>query len=181
LTDRTGAGRIVLVGLALTVVGTVVLTQLTATTSYWITGAALFVRGLGMGATMMPSMSAAFQTLTKAAVARASTALNIVQRIGGSIGTALLAVVLQHQITSRIPAAGGGGLSAAQNVPPSARAQVAPQLAGAFGHTFWWALVLTALAFLPALLLPRRLPQRVEDPAPAAADERLPAPVPVEA
>jgi EmrB/QacA subfamily drug resistance transporter len=180
LTDRTGAGRIVLVGLALVVIGTVGLTQVTATTSYWVLGVALFVRGLGMGATMMPSMSAAFQTLTRASVARASTALNIVQRVGGSIGTALLAVVLQHQITSRIPSSGGGGLSAAQNVPPSARGQLAPQIAGAFGHTFWWALVLTALAFLPALLLPRHLPERV--PAEEEREgERAPAPVPVEA
>jgi EmrB/QacA subfamily drug resistance transporter len=179
LTDRTGAGRIVLVGLTLVVVGTFVLTQVTESTSYWVTSGALWLRGLGMGATMMPSMSAAFQTLTKAAVARASTALNIVQRVGGSIGTALLAVVLQHQITTRVPAAGGGGLSAAQNVPPAVRDRLAPEIAGAFGHTFWWALVLTALAFIPALFLPRHLPRRVEEAAPPE-EERAPAPVPVE-
>jgi EmrB/QacA subfamily drug resistance transporter len=180
LTDRTGAGRIVLVGLTLTVAGTFVLTQLTATTPYGLLGAALFVRGLGMGATMMPSMSAAFQTLTRAAVARASTALNIVQRIGGSIGTALLAVVLQHQITSNVPASAGGGLSAAQNVPPAARAAVAPELAVAFAHTFRWALVLTALAVIPALRLPRHLPPRPVERMQREA-EREPAPVALEA
>jgi MFS family permease len=180
LTDRTGAGRIVLVGLTLVVAGTFVLTQVTDTTSYWVIGIALWVRGLGMGATMMPSMSAAFQTLTKAAVARASTALNIIQRVGGSIGTALLAVVLQHQITTRVPVSGSGGLGAAQNVPPAVRDRLAPDIAGAFAHTFWWALVLTALAFIPALFLPRHLPDRVGDPAPEAGAERTPAPVPVE-
>jgi len=143
-TDRTGAGRIVLVGLALTVLGTAAFTQVGPNTSEWLLGAALFVRGMGMGATMMPAMSAAFQTLTPAAVARATTALNIVQRVGGSIGIAVLAVVLQHEITTRphTPAAVGT----------------------AFGHTFWWALVLTALAFAPALMLPRKAPTRREDP-----------------
>ena len=181
LTDRTGAGRIVLVGLALVTLGTVAFTQVSAATSYWLLGAALFVRGLGMGATMMPAMSAAFQTLARAAVARASTALNIIQRVGGSIGTAVLAVVLQHQITDRIPAVHGGGLGAAQSVPPAVRERIAPKIADAFGHTFWWALILTVLAFIPALLLPRRLPA----PAATAAEERPSAdarePVPAEA
>jgi len=162
MTDRTGAGRIVLVGLALVVVGTIPFAFVTEHSSYWLLGAALFVRGMGMGSTMMPAMSAAYQTLTRAAVARATTALNIVQRVGGSIGTAVLAVVLQHEITQRVPAAGGGGLSAAQNVPAAARAQVAPEIGAAFAHTFWWALAATALAVVPALMLPRTLPEPAE-------------------
>jgi EmrB/QacA subfamily drug resistance transporter len=182
LTDKTGAGRIVLVGLALVTLGTLPLTQVTDGTSYWLVSAALFVRGLGMGATMMPSMSAAFQTLTRAAVPRATTALNIVMRVGGSIGTALLAVVLQHQITERIPAARGGGLGAAQNVPPAARAHVAPTLAQSFAHTFWWAVILTAVAFLPAVLLPRHKPEFApeEGPPPEGGEARDEAPVPIE-
>ena len=68
--------------------------------------------------------------------------MNIIMRVGGAIGTALLAVVLQHQITERLPVASGGGLGAAQNVSPAARAHVAPAIADAFGHTFWWAIAL---------------------------------------
>jgi EmrB/QacA subfamily drug resistance transporter len=181
LTDKTGAGRIVLVGLTLVTLGTIPLTQVTDGTSYWLLSGALFVRGLGMGATMMPSMSAAMQTLTHAAVPRATTALNIIMRVGGSIGTALLAVVLQHDITTRIPAVRGGGLGAAQNVPSAARAHIAPTLAGAFGSTFWWAVVLTAVAFLPALLLPRRKPEFApEEGPPGESGARDEAPVPVE-
>jgi EmrB/QacA subfamily drug resistance transporter len=179
LTDRTGAGRIVLVGLALSTLGTIPLTQVTAGTSYWLISAALFVRGLGMGATMMPSMSAAMQTLTHAAVPRATTALNIIMRVGGSIGTALLAVVLQHQITSRIPAAHGGGLAAAQNVPAAVHARVAPALADSFAHAFWWAIILTAVAFLPAVMLPRHKPELAPEEGPPDV-ERGEAPVPVE-
>jgi hypothetical protein len=50
--------------------------------AFWLLGAALFVRGVGMGATMMPAMSAAYQTLSRAAIARATTSLNIIQRVG---------------------------------------------------------------------------------------------------
>jgi EmrB/QacA subfamily drug resistance transporter len=177
LTDRTGAGGIVLVGLALCTLGTIPLTQVTADTSYWVVSGALFVRGLGMGATMMPSMSAAMQTLTHAAVPRATTALNIIMRVGGSIGTALLAVVLQHQITERLPAARGGGLSAAQSVPAAVHARVAPALADAFAHTFWWAIALTVLAFVPALLLPRHLPEPPPEEPGEFAPEEVPEPV----
>jgi EmrB/QacA subfamily drug resistance transporter len=176
MTDRTGAGRIVLIGLVLVTLGTIPLTMVTADSSYWLLSGALFVRGLGMGATMMPSMSAAMQTLTHAAVPRATTALNIIMRVGGSIGTALMAVVLQHQIAERLPAA-RGGLGAAQNVPAAVRAQVAPRLADAFAHTFWWAIVLTVLAFIPALLLPRHKPEPVEEEEPpdvAGEEVRVP-------
>jgi hypothetical protein len=105
--------------------------------------------------TMMPAMSAAYQRLDRSAVPRATTTLNILNRVGGSIGTALLAVVLQHQITSSLPG-GGAGLSAASSIPAAVRDRVAPVLADAFGTTFWWALALAAAGLIPALLLPRR-------------------------
>jgi EmrB/QacA subfamily drug resistance transporter len=162
-TDRTGAGRIVLVGIALLLLGTVAFTQLDAHTSYTLLAASLFVRGVGMGATMMPAMSAAYQTLERAAIARATSALNILQRVGGSIGTALLAVVLENEITSLIPGA-RGGLGVGRALSPAVRDQQAPLLAHAFGTAFWWALALTALAAIPALALPRRLPTREHSP-----------------
>ena len=64
--------------------------------------------GLGMGATMMPTFSGAMQTLRRAAIARASTTLNINQQVGASIGTAVLSVLLTHELTSRLPGGGGG-------------------------------------------------------------------------
>jgi EmrB/QacA subfamily drug resistance transporter len=177
LTDHTGAGRIVLVGLALVTLGTIPFAFIGAGTSYWLLGAALFVRGMGMGATMMPAMAAAYQTLTREAIARATTALNIVQRVGGAIGTAALAVILQHEITHRIPAAGGNGLGAVQSIPAGARDRVAPAIATAFAHTFWWALGATLLAIVPALMLPRDLPAPAEREDPIADAEPVAAAV----
>jgi EmrB/QacA subfamily drug resistance transporter len=156
LTDQIGPGRVVLVGLTLDVVGMLGYTQVSATTSYWYLEFFLLIMGLGMGCTMMPAMSAAYQTISHAAAARATTALNIVQRVGASIGVAVLSVMLQHQITSRLP--GASGIGAAQNVPPAVHATIAPKLADAFGVTFWVATAMIAIAFIPASLLPRHRP-----------------------
>jgi len=166
LTDRTGAGRVVMAGLSLVIVGTIGFTQVSAGTSYWLLGAALLVTGMGMGGTMMPAMSAAYQTLERAAIARATTALNIIMRTGSSIGTAVLAVVLQHQIAHRIPGAGGGGLAATQSAGASHGA-----LADAFGATFWWAVGLLAVSLCAATLLPRRRPPAPEPGSSSEAPE----------
>jgi EmrB/QacA subfamily drug resistance transporter len=162
LTDRFGAGRVVPVGLALAIAGTAVYTQLAADTSYAVLAGALVIRGIGLGATMMPAMAAAYQTLERSAISRATATLNVIQRVGGSIGTALLAVLLARNIHESLPSLPSSGLGGIETVPPDARERAAPLLAEAFAHTFWVALVVTALAFVPALLLPRRAPARLE-------------------
>ena len=165
LTDRTGVGRIVLVGLTVMLGTMLALTQIGADTSYWTLGVILFLMGMGMGSTMMPIMSGAMQTLRRAQVARASTTLNILQQVGASIGTAVLTVILTHELSNRQPAGGGGG--GIGSVPADVRAQVAPLMADAFGATFWWALGLLLVAFAFAFLLPRTKPE------PPADDEEL--------
>jgi MFS family permease len=162
LVDRIGPGRIVLTGMVLIVIGFLAYTQLTADTSYLLLEGSLFVMGMGLGATMMPTMSAAMSTLTRAAVAKASTTLNIIQQVGGSIGTATMAVLLTNALSSRLPGT-GGGIGAAASIPADQRARVLPLMADAFASTFTWALVLVGLAFIPALFLPRRRPDPVEE------------------
>jgi EmrB/QacA subfamily drug resistance transporter len=163
LTDMTGVGRIVPVGLVLVGLSFLWLTQLGAHTSYWLLGADLFVMGAGMGATMMPTFSGAMQTLRRAAISRASTTLNIEQQVGASIGTAVLSVLLAHELTSRLGGGGGGGIARA--IPPGLRERVAPAMADAFGATYWWALALVAVALVVAtVLLPKNKPEPVDDP-----------------
>jgi EmrB/QacA subfamily drug resistance transporter len=166
LTDRTGVGRIVPVGLVLVGAAFVGLTQLGADTSYWLFGVTLFVLGLGMGATMMPTFSAAMQTLREAAIAKASTTLNINQQTGASIGTAVLSVLLAHELSSRLAgsAAGGAGSGIGARLPDAVRAKVAPLMADAFGSTFWWAFGLVVVAFVVAIvLLPKNKPEPLDD------------------
>jgi EmrB/QacA subfamily drug resistance transporter len=176
LTDRTGVGRIVPVGLAIVSGTFVALTQLQEDTSYWLLGGVLFLLGLGMGATMMPTFSGAMQTLRRASVAHASTALNIIQQIAASIGTAVLSVVLIAALRERLPggAGEGGGIGGAAEMPEAVRRQVAPLMADAFGETYWWALALVVVAFVVALvLLPKRKPEPVEDDDAIAAPEMM--------
>ena len=157
LTDRIGAGWLVIPGMCLIMLGMITFTQVGDDTSYLVLCGSLFVLGLGMGMTMMPTMSAALQTLSHAAVARASTTLNIIQQVGGSIGTAILSVVLAAQLTDRFPEApAGAGLAVAQSIPAALRDQLMPLVADAFGSTFFWSLCLLIVAIIPAFFLPRR-------------------------
>jgi EmrB/QacA subfamily drug resistance transporter len=177
LTDKTGIAKIVLVGTTLIMLGTLGLTQITADTSYWTLSGILFVFGMGMGGAMMPIMSGAMQTLRKAAVAKASTSLNIIQQVGASIGTAVMSVLLITALSDRLPQSGeGGGLGATQ-VPDAVRERIAPLMADAFASTFWWALALLAISFLSAFLLPFRKPEPVHDPEDDAEAEGTGAPV----
>ena len=102
---------------------------------------------------------------------RATPALNVLQRVGGSIGAALLIVILQNRIISSLGEGAQGGVSGAA-LPDAARARVADPLAEAFAHTYWYALALTAVALIPALVLVREEGKaRRRGVAPAEAEE----------
>lgn len=153
LTDKAGAAVVVPAGIVLGVAGIAVYTQVGAATPYAVLAAALFVIGLGLGATFIPLMAVAYQALPPAAIPSVTGTLNTVQRLGGSVGTALLAVTLQDEVTRYAPGLRGGAVFG--TLPPAARAHLAPALGHAFGAAFWIAFALTAAALIPALLLPR--------------------------
>jgi MFS family permease len=155
LTDRVGAGSVVRVGVALVVLGTLPFAFVAGDVPAALLVAGLFLRGAGMGATLMPAMAAAYQVLPEHAVARAASALEIVQRAGATLGIALLAVILQHGLATR-------GFHGTLDDAPAAVATPAA------AHAFLWALILTALTLVPALLLPRRREQA--DPLQAVQD-----------
>ena len=165
LTDKTGVGRIVPVGLTLVAAAFVLLTQLSADTSYVLFGVTVFIMGLGMGSAMMPTFSAAMQTLRTSQIAKASTTLNINQQTGASIGTAVMSVLLAHQLASHLSgtaAGGGGGIGA--TIPAGVREKVAPLMADAFGATFWWAFALVIVALVVAIvLLPKQKPEPIPE------------------
>jgi EmrB/QacA subfamily drug resistance transporter len=153
LTDEIGARVVVPVGIVLALAGTAAYTQVGADTSYVYLAAALFVIGLGLGSTIMPSMAVAYQAVPREAVAHATSTINVIQRVAASFGTALLAVVLQRSIETRLPGV-HGGVARLASLSRQARAEAAPALADAFGTTFWVAFGLVAAALVAALLLP---------------------------
>jgi MFS family permease len=157
LTDRYGPTWLPAAGLPLVAIGLIPFVFVSATTSYSILIAGNFVQGLGMGLAMMPNMTAAMQSVPPSAIARTSTAMNIIRQAGASIGTAILSVILASAITSNLPlstahasSSGSGGLAALQHLPARAHAVIAGPLANAFGSTFVWALVMIVIAFIPA-------------------------------
>jgi MFS family permease len=166
LTDRIGARVVIPFGIVLAVAATAVYTQVGPDTSYVLLAGALFVIGLGLGSTIMPSMAVAYQAVPREAVAQATSSINVIQRIAASIGTALLAVVLQRSIAANMPAF-DGGIGALAALSREARVQAAPALAEAFGTTFWVALGLLATALLPAFLLPKVRTHRAGEAAAA--------------
>jgi len=172
IADRRGPGYVVPVGMALALIATVPFTAVGAHTNEVWLAAVLFVRGLGFGASMMPAMGAAYPSLSPSAVPRATTTLNILQRVGGSVATALVAVELQHGIANRLPGAGGGKMLAASGtkLPGS----VADKVAGAFGATFWWVFALSAVGLVASLFLPRHPPAAANAPAAQPAPVREP-------
>ena len=179
LTDRIGPGKLVLGGIVLIAAGMAVFTQISADTSYGLLLGSLFVMGMGMGMTMMPIMSAALASLTHQSVARGSTLMNIVQQTAGSIGTAVMSVILTNQIlgspTAGAYAAVAQGAIPAEQVPPQVLADGQFALADSFGSTYLVALVLIALCVVPAFFLPRKKLEPV--PTEEGAEGEAPAPV----
>jgi EmrB/QacA subfamily drug resistance transporter len=133
MTDRYAPRPIVFVGLTLTALGTVPYVLAGPSTSEWLLGGAQFVRGFGLAASIIPIFAAAFRDLRSDQIPRASTTVRISQQVGGSLGTAVLAVVLQRGLVT---------------------AHDPTEVAHAFSVAFLWALVLTSVAVIPALRLP---------------------------
>jgi EmrB/QacA subfamily drug resistance transporter len=135
LVDKMGLNvRVVAVtGMALLTVATVPYVLATAHTSEALLSVVLVVRGAGLGLALIPITTAAYIGLPHSAIPSVTTGVRIFQQVGGALGTAILAVILQHAISAN----------------PHA-------IADAFGTTFAWVLGLTALSFVPALLLPDR-------------------------
>ncbi|HEY6294797.1 MAG TPA: MFS transporter, partial [Streptosporangiaceae bacterium] len=160
LTDRLGPRPVSLAGIALAAAGTVPFALAGPHTSVVLLGAALVVRGAGLGAATIAPMAGAFQGLPKADLPHASSAIRITQQVGGSFGAALLVVILARQTRQAAAHAAAGTAG----------------LATAFGHTFWWCVGFTALAVLPALLMPGRpaRPVHPERPSPRRDGSSVP-------
>jgi EmrB/QacA subfamily drug resistance transporter len=134
LSDRFGGGRVALAGVSLLCLATVPLVFLGAHTSILYISLVLVLRGVGIGFSFMPAMTAAFASLRPEQLSDATPQLNVLQRIGGAIGVAVLAVVLQRA-SGHLPSLG--------------------KLAGAYDTAFWWSLGIAMLSLIPCLVLLR--------------------------
>ncbi len=134
-TERFGAGRTSLIGGVILALATVPFILIGASTPFAVICAAMVVRGMGVGLSIMPAMTAAFSVLTREQVNDATPQLTVLQRVGGSLGTAIIVVVLQGHLTHA--------------------ADSHAALAASFAHTYWWVMAVTLVALAPTVLLMR--------------------------
>ncbi|UJW29519.1 DHA2 family efflux MFS transporter permease subunit [Saccharothrix sp. AJ9571] len=133
LVDAVAPRTLVLTGIALVAAGTAAFTQLGPGLPDFVIALSLLVRGFGAAMIGAPVMTLVYRRIAPAHLPRAAGALNLLNTVGGSIGTAALAVVLQNRLTAR-----------------------GTDLPAAFADTFWWVLALALLAAAGALRLPRK-------------------------
>ena len=157
ISDRIAGGPLSLVGVCLTMVATIPFGFIGAHTSIAWLSVVLFFRGVGMGFASMPAMTAAFASLHRDELSDGTPQLNVLQRISGSIGTAVLAVVLQRALS---------------------HAHGLDEQAAGYGTAFWWTIGLTGASFIPCIVMLRaeraaRRAHPVPDPPPLLAAEPI--------
>jgi EmrB/QacA subfamily drug resistance transporter len=130
LVARLGARLLTVGSFLLAAVATVPFALAGPHTSLWLLGAALVIRGFGIGIVLVPPMSVAYQDVPPAGIPHATMNTRIAQQVGASFGIAIVAVALQSLLTH-------GATSA-------------------FQGAFWWAIGITVAALIPAIALPAR-------------------------
>ena len=131
LVDGFGPRLVAVVGCLVAAVATVPFALGGNGTDLWLLGAALFVRGLGLGVVFIPVLTVAYVDLRKDQMPQASAITRIVQQLGAAFGTALVAVILTTATTGTDAQAG-------------------------FDAAFWWIVATSIGAAAVALLLPGR-------------------------
>jgi EmrB/QacA subfamily drug resistance transporter len=99
LVARLGARLVTVGSFLLTAVATVPFALAGPHTSLWLLGAALVIRGFGIGIVLVPPMSVAYQDVPPAGIQHATMNTRIAQQVGASFGTAIVAVALQSLLT----------------------------------------------------------------------------------
>jgi EmrB/QacA subfamily drug resistance transporter len=101
-----GPRRIAVGGLLICVAATLWLSSMGATTDLWWIRLAIYLVGLGVGFSFMSMQTAAFSTITRADMGRASALFNTQRQSAGAFGVAVLATVLTSQVHHGIPTLG---------------------------------------------------------------------------
>jgi EmrB/QacA subfamily drug resistance transporter len=144
LTERFGSRHVSVSGASISLLGTLPFALLPLSVlPMWAVGTALFFRGLGMGAISIPSIAAAYSSIAKEEIPVATTAINIVQRLGGPVATTALAIFLHVRTVSLAPALGS-----------------ATGTARAFTATFWFLCAFHMAVVFAALRLPLQVEPR---------------------
>jgi EmrB/QacA subfamily drug resistance transporter len=175
LVDRQGPGKVVLVGIALITVGLGAFAFGVARQAQYLPTllVGLAIMGLGMGCTMMPLSVASVQALAPHQIARGTTLMSVSHQVGGSMGTALMSMILTNQfnrsenitaanklaILQQKAAASGAPVDQSavprQSLAPGFAGNVLHDLSHAYTTVFLIAMVLVLATIVPAAFLPK--------------------------
>jgi EmrB/QacA subfamily drug resistance transporter len=143
LTDKIGGRPVAVAGFAIITIATIPFCFADPKTNSWLLALWLLVRGIGLGAVTISVMAVAYLGLNRAEIPHASVLTRTAQQVGGSFGTAVLAVILETAVATH-----RGNLTAAFNI------------------AFWWSVGFAAVALVLSCWLPGR-PRPSGQPAPA--------------
>ncbi|WP_433712376.1 DHA2 family efflux MFS transporter permease subunit [Nocardia sp. CA-084685] len=132
LTDRYGGGVVAVVGSAVTVAVTVPFALGDASMNPVVVQVLLLIRGVATGLTGVPIVAAAYASVRPELLPDAASFVNILQRVGGAIGAALLAVVLYRAAAAGLPVDAG------------------------FRQAFWWLTAASIVSLVASVLLWRK-------------------------
>jgi EmrB/QacA subfamily drug resistance transporter len=176
LVDRRGPGKVVLVGIALITAGLGMFAFGVAKQAAYLPTLliGLAIMGLGMGCTMMPLSVASVQALSPHQIARGTTLISVSHQVGGSMGTALMSMILTNQFNRSENISAANKLASLQqraattgapvdqsaiprqSLAPGFSANVVHELSHAYATVFVLAVVLVALTIVPAAFLPKQ-------------------------
>jgi EmrB/QacA subfamily drug resistance transporter len=151
LAHRIPARWTIITGMLFVAGGAIAFTRLDAAAPLPVVAGILFLTSLGHGAILPTGMGAAYQGIPKSDIPAATATFNVIFRLGSSFGTAVLAVVVQQAIRSRIP-----GVSSLADTTRLHGTHVLAALTSAFGVSFWWVAALAVAAIVPSLFIPGR-------------------------
>jgi len=146
LMDRIGPRWIVVTAFLIVAVGTAAFMSAQPDLPLWVILLALVVRGAGLGAATVPLMAVSYLDTDAADVPHASIITRTAQQLGGSFGTAVLAVILESALATAVTTYGTSTTG----------------LAHSYALAFGWATAFAVLSAIIALLLPAHGPRPIE-------------------
>ncbi|MGH3661138.1 MAG: DHA2 family efflux MFS transporter permease subunit [Micromonosporaceae bacterium] len=165
LVDRVSARSVVGVGAALAASGYLgAAVTMAEDTPLWLLVGCLTVGGVGVGATLMPTITTATRQLDHDAVPSGTTLLTMGNQVAVSIGTAVISVLLTMALRDGLPQVAETGAGALYGLSDAQRQAVAPLLADAFQAAFTLPVALMAISLLITLLfLPAAIPHALDE------------------
>ncbi|MGC8466080.1 MAG: MDR family MFS transporter [Acidimicrobiales bacterium] len=178
LTTRTGKYKIFpILGMPILILGFLILSRLTLTTSYALMAVAMAIVGLGLGLSIQIVVLATQNAVEFKDMGTATSAITFFRSLGGSLGTSIFGSILINRLAYNFhrylpPSSGGSkispeslaGASQLNGLSTVVRTGVLQSFVHSIDAVFLWAVPFAALALLAAIFLPE-LPLRSRGPA----------------